>query len=63
MSGTRLSVAKEALNGFINVLDNKDSACLIKFNSKATVISDFTNDKDTLSAAIKSLYASITQFN
>lgn len=58
MSGTRLSVAKEALNGFINVLDNKDSACLIKFNSYATVISGFTNDKDSLSAAIKSLYAS-----
>lgn len=57
MSGTRISTAKEALKGFVEQLSSKDVACLVKFNSYASVVSDFTNDKDVLNNAISKLDA------
>lgn len=58
MSGTRISTAKEALKGFVQQLSSEDMACLVKFNSSASVVSDFTSDKDVLNNAVSKLYAS-----
>lgn len=58
MSGTRISTAKEALKGFAQQLSSEDIACLVKFNSYASVVSDFTSDKNILNNAVTSLSAS-----
>lgn len=56
MSGNRISTAKEALKGFVEQLSPKDNACLIRFNSSAFDMQNFTNDKNLLNAAISKLY-------
>lgn len=58
MSGTRITTAKQALNGFIDALSDNDNACIIKFHSSATVAQGFTNDKSALHNAVSRLSAS-----
>ena len=58
MEGAPLDTVKEALKGFVEQLSPKDTASLVKFNSYASVVSDFTNDKSKLNNAISALYAS-----
>jgi uncharacterized protein (TIGR03034 family) len=57
MYGTRIDYAKRALIGFVDVISEKDCASLIKFNSNADVVCDFSNDKTTLVGAANSLVA------
>ena len=58
MSGARISTAKEALKGFVQQLGSEDEACLVKFNSYASAVSDFTSDQNALNNAVTSLRAS-----
>lgn len=58
MFGARISTAKEALKGFVQQLRSEDEACLVKFNSYASAVSDFTSDQNALNNAVTSLRAS-----
>lgn len=57
-SYSRLSTAKTALQTFLNALDEKDRAALVKFSSSATTLCDLTQDKDVVAGYISSLSAS-----
>lgn len=57
MSGTRISDAKQALKGFLDSMQDEDEAALIKFNSSATLVNNFTHNKEELSKSINSLIA------
>lgn len=56
-SYNRLSTAKTALNTFLNALEEKDRAALVKFSSYATTLCDLTPDKDAVAGYISSLSA------
>lgn len=58
MSGTSIQTAKEAINKFIDSLQNNDEAAIISFNSTAILRSSFSNDKDQLKQVVNALYAS-----
>ena len=58
MGGTRIANAKTAINSFIDALQEADSAAIVKFDSVATVVTSFTEDKTVLKSGVSNLYAS-----
>lgn len=57
MKGSRIEMAKTALNAFINAMMGEDRCCLVKFNSTATLVHGLTSNKQELSASVNSLQA------
>lgn len=49
--------ARQAAISFVNNLKPEDKAALIRFREYVTIVQPFTDDKDTLISAIKTLYA------
>jgi Ca-activated chloride channel homolog len=54
----KLKVAQAAATRFVNTLRPQDSAQIVQFNDRATVLQDFTADHALLDAAIKNTAAS-----
>lgn len=54
---SRLSTAKSALNTFLNALSDKDRAALVKFSSSATILTDLTDDIDSVKSYVSELSA------
>ena len=57
MSGSKLSTTKTAINSFIDVLDDTDTATLVSFTSSAFVRCTMTEDKSALKTAVKAMSA------
>lgn len=58
MSGNRNTSAKDAINEFINHMNEQDKINIVGFNNRASNICDFTSDTDSLHKAVNSIYAS-----
>lgn len=58
MYGSRISSAQEAMNNFIGSMQIEDEAAIVRFESRAYVVCDFTSDTFALKAGVSSLRAS-----
>jgi VWFA-related protein len=57
MSGNPIEAAKQAAISFVNNLKTEDKAALIRFRETVHIVQHFTDDKNALVGAIKTLYA------
>lgn len=58
MSGSRRTSAQDAINLFIDQINEQDQMNIIGFESSARKFCDFTNNRTVLHEAVKSIYAS-----
>lgn len=58
MGGSRISVAKTAMESFIRSMQEDDEASVVTFNHYAALKQDFTSDKEALRKAVSLMYAS-----
>lgn len=57
MAGEPLTQAQEALRAFLANLNETDAAALVSFDQNVSLVRDFTQDKDSLAAAVDTLRA------
>ena len=58
MGGSRIADAKTAIIRFLEAMQDDDAAALIRFNSNAYVVNEFTSDTATVRKGVDSLAAS-----
>lgn len=63
MRGSRIDMAKTALNTFINAMMEKDRGCLVEFNTNGSIVQKLTLDKQSLISAANSLSVKIGSTN
>ena len=44
MGGSNITNAKKALNNFLDAMQDNDEGAIVRFNSSAYVVKDFTSD-------------------
>lgn len=54
-SYSRLPIAKEAINSFVDALEDEDRAALVKFESESTILSGLTEDKQSIKDYVSTL--------
>ncbi len=62
MKGSKINETKTAVKRLIDLLDRRDKAAIVSFNTKAKIIQDFTSDKEELYDSMDNIRTGETTF-